>query len=331
MRIRAPLLGVAVVVLALVCVASLAIGSRAIALGTVLEALTGQGDADQEHSIVRDLRLPRTAIGLMVGVALGLTGALLQGLTRNPIADPTILGISGGAALAAAAAVLLLGVGSVYGYVWFAFAGAAIGGAVVYAIGSLGRDGATPVKLALAGAALTAMFTSVTTLILLVDLATLGTLRFWLVGSLAGRTGAIAQQVWPFIAAGALVALASGRLLNALALGDDAAGSLGVRLAGARAFVGGCAIVLAGAATAAAGPIVFVGLTIPHVARAIAGPDYRWILPYSAVLAPILLLGSDVIGRVVAPPGEVQVGVVTALVGAPFFVVLVRRRRLAEL
>jgi iron complex transport system permease protein len=330
-RIRAPLLGVAVVVLALVCVASLAVGSRAIALATVLEALTGQGDTDQEHSIVRDLRLPRTAIGLMVGVALGLTGALLQGLTRNPIADPTILGISGGAALAAAAAVLLLGVGSVYGYVWFAFAGAAIGGAVVYAIGSLGRDGATPVKLALAGAALTAMFTSVTTLILLADLATLSTLRFWLVGSLAGRTGAVAQQVWPFIAVGALAALASGRMLNALALGDDAAGSLGVRLAGARASVGGCAIVLAGAATAAAGPIVFVGLTIPHVARAIAGPDYRWILPYSAVLAPILLLGSDVIDRVVAPPGEVQVGVVTALVGAPFFVALVRRRGLAEL
>jgi iron-siderophore transport system permease protein len=321
----------AVLALALVCAASLAVGSRSIPLGTVVEALTSSDGRDQEHFIVRELRGPRTLIGLMVGVALGLTGALLQGLTRNPLADPSILGISAGAALAAAAAVLLLGVGSVYGYIWFAFAGAAIGGAIVYAIGSLGRDGATPVKLALAGAALTAMLTSLTTLILLVDLATLNALRFWLVGSLAGRGATVASQLWPFIAAGALAALALGRSLNALSLGDDVARSLGVRLARARARVGVCAIVLAGAATAAAGPIVFVALAVPHVARAITGPDYRWILPYSAVLAPTLLLGSDVIGRAVARPGEVQVGVVTAVVGAPLFVALVRRRRLAEL
>jgi iron complex transport system permease protein len=172
----------AVAALGLVCLASLAVGSRSIPLATVVEALTSSDGREQEHFIVRELRGPRTVIGLMVGVALGLTGALLQGLTRNPLADPGILGISAGAALAAATAVLLLGVGSVYGYIWFAFAGAAIGGAIVYAIGSLGRDGATPVKLALAGAALTAMLTSLTTLILLVDVATLNALRFWLVG-----------------------------------------------------------------------------------------------------------------------------------------------------
>jgi iron complex transport system permease protein len=317
--------------LALVCLASLAIGSRSIPPATVIEAFTSFDAGEQEHSIVRDLRLPRTLIGLMVGVALGLTGALLQGLTRNPLADPAILGISAGAALAAAAAVLVLGLGTLYGYIWFAFAGAAVGGTLAYAIGSLGRDGATPVKLALAGAAITALFTSVTTLILLLDLATLNTLRFWLVGSLAGRSSTVASQLWPFVLAGTAAALATGRLLNALSLGAELAGSLGVRLAAARSLVGATAIVLAGAATAAAGPIVFVGLTIPHAARAITGPDYRWILPYSAVLAPILLLGSDVIGRVVARPEEVQVGVVTALVGAPFFVALVRRRRLAEL
>jgi iron complex transport system permease protein len=321
----------ALAALALVCVASLAVGSRSIAPATVVEAFTDSDGGNQEHFIVRELRAPRTMIGLMVGVALGLAGALLQGLTRNPLGDPGILGISAGAALAAAVAVLLFGVSSVYAYIWFAFAGAAVVGVAVYTLGSLGRDGATPVKLALAGAALTALLTSLTSLILLVDVSTLNALRFWLVGSLAGRGGGVAVQVWPFIAAGTVAALASARVLNALSLGDDVARSLGVRLGGARALAGGAAIVLTGAATAAAGPIVFVGLAIPHVARAIAGPDYRWVLLYSAVLAPVLVLGADVIGRLVAGTGEMQVGIVTALIGAPFFVALVRRRKLAEL
>ena len=321
----------ALTALAAVCLLSLAVGSRPIAPSVLLDAFTGFDPDNQEHLIVRDLREPRTEIGLMVGVALGLVGALLQGLTRNPLADPSILGISTGAALAAAAAVLILGLGSIYGYIWFAFLGAAIGGIVVYTIGSMGRDGATPVKLALAGAALTALFTSLTTLILLVDVQTLASLRFWLVGSLAGRTSAVASQVWPFVVVGVVAALAAGRRLNALSLGDDVTRSLGVRLGRSRAFAGGAAILLAGAATAAAGPIAFVSLAIPHVARAITGPDYRWILPYSAVLGGILLLGSDVLGRVIARPEEIQVGVVTALIGAPFFVALVRRRNLAEL
>ena len=317
--------------LVLICLASLAVGSATIPLGTVVEALTNGDPGDRDHLIVRDLRGPRTLIGLMVGIALGLSGALLQGLTRNPLADPGILGISAGAALAAAASVLFLGIGSVYGYIWFAFAGAAIGGALVYLIASQGREGASPIKLALAGAAVTAMMTSLTSLILLVDLATLNVLRFWLVGSLAGRSIAIAGQVWPFFAVGAIAALVSGRFLNGLSLGDDVARSLGIRLASARLFVGISAVVLAGAATAAAGPIVFIGLTIPHLARAITGPDYRWVLPYSAVLAPALLLGSDIIGRIVARPAELQVGIVTALIGGPFFIALVRRRKMAEL
>jgi iron complex transport system permease protein len=324
-------LGLAIAVVALIGLASLAVGSRSIPLATVVDAFTSSDPGNQEHAIVRELRGPRTLIGLMVGTALGLTGALLQGLTRNPLADPGILGINAGASLAAAAAVLVVGTTSVYGYIWFAFAGAAIGGVVVYAIGSMGRDGASPVNLALAGAALTALLTSLTSLILLVDLATLNTIRFWLVGSLAGRSSTVASQVWPFIVAAAVPALLAGRALNALSLGDDVARSLGVRLARTRAFAGACAIVLAGAATAAAGPIVFVGLAIPHVARAIAGPDYRWILPYSAALGPILLLGSDVLGRIVARPEEVQVGVVTAVVGAPVFVAIVRRRKLVAL
>jgi iron complex transport system permease protein len=322
---------VVLVALVLCCLLSLAVGARSISLGTVIDALASPVPAAEDHAIVRELRVPRTLLGLMVGVALGLTGALLQGLTRNPLADPAILGISAGAALAAACAVLLLGVAGVYGYVWFAFAGAAAAGAAVYAIGSLGRGGAGPVKLALAGAGLTALLTSLTSLVLLVDLATLNALRFWLVGSLAGRDGSVARQVAPFIALGVVVALACGRSLNALSLGDDVARSLGVRLGRARALAGGSAVGLAGAATAAAGPIAFVSLAVPHAARAIAGPDYRWVLPYSAALAPVLLLGSDVLGRVIAPSGEVQVGVVTVLLGAPLFVALVRRRRVAEL
>jgi iron complex transport system permease protein len=185
--------------------------------------------------------------------------------------------------------------------------------------------------LALAGAAITAFLGSITTTILLVDVATLDQFRFWAVGSLAGRDAAIAAQLAPFIVVGALMALASGRVLNALALGDDVARSLGQKVGLARAFSAASVVLLVGAAVAAAGPIGFVGLTVPHVARAITGPDYRWVLPYSAVLATVLLLGSDVIGRVIARPGEVQVGIVTALVGAPFFIALVRRRKLAEL
>jgi iron complex transport system permease protein len=214
--------------------------------------------------------------------------------------------------------------------VWLAFAGAAVTAVVVYALGSAGREGATPVKLALAGAAVTAFLGSLTAGILLVDVTTLDQFRFWAVGSLAGRDGDVARQVAPFIAVGTVMALASGRLLNVLSLGDDVARSLGQRVGLARVFAATSVVLLCGAATAAAGPITFVGLTIPHIARAICGPDHRWILPYSVVLAPTLLLGSDVIGRLVARPGEIQVGIVTAIVGSPFFVALVRRKRLAE-
>ena len=201
----------------------------------------------------------------------------------------------------------------------------------MYSLGSLGREGATPVKLALAGAAMTAMLGSITTAILLMDVDTLDQFRFWSVGSLSGRTATVAANVAPFILVGLVIALASGPLLNGLALGDDVARGLGQRI-GLSRIVGAVAIVLlCGAATAAAGPIVFLGLAVPHIARVITGPDHRWVIAYSIVLAPVLLLGSDVIGRVIARPAEVQVGIVTAVLGAPVFIVLVRRRKLAEL
>lgn len=322
---------VAVAALALVAFASVAYGSRSIGLGVVWDALWHFDPSLDDHLIVREMRVPRTVLGLLVGAALGLAGAVMQGLTRNPLADPAILGVQSGATLAVVVAIYTLGVGSFGGYVWFAFAGAAVASVVVYLLGSLGRGGATPVKLALAGAAMTALLQALASAILLLDVETLDQYRFWAVGSLVGRDVDTVGEVAPFIAVGIVLALVSGRMLNALALGDDVARSLGQRVALGRATSALAVVILAGAATAAAGPIGFIGLTIPHVARAIVGPDYRWILPWSLVTAPILLLGADVVGRVISRPSEVQVGIVTAVMGAPFFVLLVRRRRLAEL
>jgi iron-siderophore transport system permease protein len=324
-------LAIAVVVLAVLVFLSLAYGARSISLSHVIDALLHYDRANDDHIVVHDLRIPRTLVGLEVGVALGLAGAVMQGVTRNPLADPSLLGIESGASLAVVMAIYWLDFGSLGHFVWFAFLGAAVAGAVVYALGSMGRGGATPVKLAVAGAALASMLTSITSGILLLDIETLEQFRFWMVGSLAGAQAGVAGEMLPFLVVGGLLALGSARSLNALALGDDMARTLGQRVHLARGMGWLALVILVGASVSVAGPIAFVGLTVPHAARALCGPDYRWILPWSAVLAPALLLGADVIGRLVARPGEVQVGIVTALVGAPLFIALVRRRRLAEL
>ncbi|QQR41144.1 iron chelate uptake ABC transporter family permease subunit [Devosia rhizoryzae] len=317
--------------LAAIAALSLAVGARPIPLETVWRALTAYDATATEHRIIWDLRLPRTVIGLLVGAALGLAGAVLQGATRNPLADPSILGIHAGASLAVVLGVAFFGMTQLSSYVWLAFLGAGGAMLVVYSVASLGREGATPVKLALAGAALSAVMFSVINGILLTSQRTLDEIRFWQVGSLAGRSMDILFQVTPFLIVGAVLALAVARLLDGLSMGDDVARALGQRIGISRALSGLAAVILAGASTAAAGPIAFVGLTVPHVARSITGPGYRWILPYSMLLAPILLLGADVLGRVISPPGEVQVGIVTALIGAPFFIALVRRKKLAAL
>lgn len=316
-----------VVVLAL----SITVGARPIALGDIWNAFTAFDPTQTNHKIILDLRLPRTLVGLLVGAALGLSGAILQGATRNPLADPGILGINAGATLCVVLGISVFGITQLSGYVWLAFLGAGAAMLVVYLVASLGREGATPVKLALAGAAVTAALTSVTSAILITNVETLDQIRFWQVGALTGRTTDILLQVSPFILAGIVLALLTSRILDGLALGDDVARGLGLKVQRGRAMVGFAAVILAGAATAAAGPIAFVGLTVPHLARAFTGPNYRWILPYSMLLAPILLLGADIVGRIVVPPGELQVGIVTAALGAPFFIALVRRRKLAEL
>lgn len=333
-RRQAPLLvgliGLAAIVLAIAFL-SITVGARPVTLDTVWAALTAYDPNSTDHRIIWELRLPRTVVGLLVGAALGLAGAVLQGATRNPLADPSILGIHAGAALFVVLGVAVLGISQLSLYVWMAFAGAGAAMLAVYAIASIGREGATPIKLALAGSAMTAALQSIVSAILLTSPRTLDEVRFWQVGSLAGRSMDVVVQVAPFLAVGIALALASGRMLDGLSMGEDVARALGQNVRRSRAIAGLAAVILAGASTAAAGPIAFVGLTVPHVARAITGPNYRWILPYSMLLAPILLLGADVLGRIIAPPGEVQVGIVTAFLGAPFFIALVRRRKLASL
>ncbi|MBF9130521.1 iron ABC transporter permease [Plantactinospora sp. S1510] len=319
------------VLLAVVAFLSITMGSRSIGLSEVLRAL---GNLDTDGSITStvtlELRVPRTLLGILVGAALGVAGAILQGVTRNPLADAGFMGINSGAAAFVVVAVTVLGVRGVGVYIWFAFAGAIAALALVYAIASLGREGATPVKLALAGAAVTAGLVSVTTGIVMTNVDALNELRFWQVGSLAGRYTPVLTGVAPFLLLGLAASLGFGRALNGLALGEDTARGLGQHVTRTRAAAFAVVALLAGAATAACGPIIFVGLVVPHLARLLCGPDYRWILPYSMVLAPIVLLLADVLGRVAAAPDELQVGVVLGVIGAPAFVAIVRYSRLSE-
>ncbi|GAB3550197.1 iron chelate uptake ABC transporter family permease subunit [Arthrobacter tumbae] len=320
----------AIALLGTASVASLAIGARPISVETLIQALTAFDPANGDHAVVLS-RIPRTIVGLLAGAALGLAGAAMQGVARNPLADPGILGINSGAALAVVIGIFVFGVTNFTGYIWFAFLGAAAAAVLVYAIASLGRDGATPVKLALAGAALSAGMVSLLNAVLVSSQQTFDTFRFWQVGSVAGRGWEVIVPVLPFLAFGFVLTLLTGKVLNSLSLGDDIARGLGQNVTLARALTALGVVVLCGAATAAAGPIGFIGLVIPHVVRSFTGPDYRWILPFSMVLAPVLLLSADILGRVILPPGEVQVGILTAVIGAPVFIWLVRRRKMAEL
>ncbi|MFJ6746706.1 FecCD family ABC transporter permease [Streptomyces sp. NPDC091266] len=325
---RLGLMAVAVLALLLAVLFSLAVGSRQLALSQVLNALF-HGGGSEAAQVVRFLRLPRTLIGLMVGVALAMAGTVMQGITRNPIADPGILGISQGASVAVVLVIAYAGVHTLTGYVWFAFAGAGIASVVVHAIASSGRGGATPVKLALAGAAINALLVSVTMAVLTTKAAALDEFRFWQVGSLTGRDSAVAAQIWPFLLAGTVLVLSVARGLDALALGEDVAKGLGQKVATVRIVGGLGATVLTGAGVAAAGPIAFVGLAVPHLARAIVGGDHRWVLPMAALLGPVIVLVSDTLGRILFPPSEVPAGVLTALIGVPFLVTLVRRKAVA--
>ncbi|MBB4716191.1 iron complex transport system permease protein [Streptomyces luteogriseus] len=325
--VRAFGLLLSVAILVLLALASIAIGAKELSLGQVWHGLFE--DSGTYGDVVVAERVSRTLLGLLAGAALGLAGAVLQALTRNPLADPGLLGINAGASAAVVTAITYFGVTSLSGYVWFAFFGAAAVGALVWFLG--GSRGATPVRLALAGTAISAALYGYLQAVMIMDEAALGKMRFWTVGSLASATDSTITQVLPFLLAGTVLALALARPLNAMAMGDDTAKALGANLNRTRALSMLAATVLCGAATAACGPIVFVGLMVPHVVRSFTGPDLRWILPYAAILSPVLLLGADVIGRIVARPSELQVGIVTAILGGPVFIFLVRRRRTAQL
>ncbi|HEX7352733.1 iron chelate uptake ABC transporter family permease subunit [Brachybacterium sp.] len=320
----------ALALLVIVVMLSLMVGSRDIPLATVWGALAGT-DHSADAGVVTSLRIPRTLLGLLVGAALGVAGALIQAVTRNPLADPGILGVNAGAAFAVAIGVGVFGVTAPGSYVWFAFGGALVTTVVVYLIGSVGRGSVSPAQLTLAGVALGAVLSGITSALLLADQENFSVIRAWEAGSFADRGVDVLVSTAPFLGLALVLALCLGPALNAVALGEDLAHALGAKVLTTRVLSLVAITLLAGGATAMAGPVAFVGLMIPHVARWIVGPDHRWILAYSLLLAPILTVASDVLGRVILPTGEMQVGIVTAFLGAPVLVLLVRRQRVSGL
>ena len=329
-RWRVPALIAVLAALVVASVLSLVYGSREIPLGEIWPALTAP-DPDSIVDAAVQGRVPRTVLALLVGAALGLAGAVMQGMTRNPLADPGILGLNAGASLAVVLGIATVGATTLPQFIWLAFLGAAAAGAFVYAVASLGREGATPLKLALAGAATAAALASLISAVLLTQDATLNRFRFWQVGGVGGAEFTSILQVLPFLAVGGALAIGSARGLDALALGDDLAKGLGRRVGRTRLVAGLAAVLLCGAATAIAGPIGFIGLTVPHLARRITGPSHAWLLPSSALLGALLLVVADVLGRVVARPSDVEVGIVTALIGAPVLIAIVRRSKVRAL
>lgn len=320
---------VVLAVLAALMIASVAIGSRGVGWSDIVGALGGSTDTIAEAAVTK--RIPRTFLAVLVGAALGLSGAVMQGVTRNPLADPGVLGINMGASLAVVAGLAFFGLFSATSIIFTAIAGAALAAVFVYAVGSLGRGGPTPLKLALAGAATAAALTSFITAIALPRGDIAASVQSWQVGGVGGATGATITPVLPFLAVGLVISLLSARSLNSLALGDELAAGLGERVALARGLAAAGSVLLCGAATAVAGPIWFVGLVVPHLCRLLVGVDHRWLLPFSALTGACLLTASDVIGRIVARPAELEVGILTALIGAPFFIAVVRRQKVREL
>ena len=316
-----------IVLLSGAIVLSLGLGARAIAPSSVLQALLAAEPGNNDHTVVLTQRVPRTVIGILAGAALAVAGTLMQGLTRNPLADPGLLGVNAGASVAVLGAVTLLGITQPSGFVWFAFAGAAIAAAVVAVIGSRGPDGGNPAKLALTGAAVTAGLTAVTLFILTTNIRALDVYRYWQVGGLTARgLDSVVVVVVPIVA-GIILAGLCARGLDLIALGEDTATGLGHNVTRTRTLGIVATILLCGGATAIAGPIVFLGLLVPHTLRGLVGSDYRWLLLIGAPAGALVLLIADVLGRVIAPPGEVQAGLVVAFVGAPMLIWLVLRTR----
>jgi iron complex transport system permease protein len=328
-RLRALWLLVVAAALVVLMALSVAIGTRDVGLGDIVAALGGKAETIGEAAVA--MRIPRTLLALLAGAALGLAGAIMQGVTRNPLADPGILGVNMGASLAVVIGVAWFGIETAYAYIFTAILGAGAAAVFVYVIGSLGRGGATPLKLALAGAATSVAFSSLVIAVVLPRADIAGGVRAWQIGGVGGATFERIHPVLPFLAAGFIVSLFCARKLNALALGDELAAGLGEHVATTRAVAALGAILLCGATTAVCGPIGFLGLVVPHLVRLLTGSDHRWLLPFSALGGACLLIAADITGRIVARPAELDVGIVTALIGAPFFICIVRRQRVRDL
>ncbi len=316
-------------ILVLLMMTSVAVGSRYVGWSDIVAALGGSADGFDQAAVAK--RIPRTFLAVLAGAALGVSGAAMQGVTRNPLADPGILGINMGASLAVVAGIAYFGLTAASSYVWIAIGGAAVTAVFVYTVGSLGRGGATPLKLALAGAATSAALASLVSAVVLPRSDLGSSFRSWQIGGVGGGTYDSVRQVLPFLIVGFAVCILTARGLNSLALGDELAAGLGEKVALTRATAALGAVVLCGASTAVTGPIAFVGLVVPHACRMLVGTDHRWLIPFSALVGASLLTAADVLGRVVARPGEIDVGIITALIGAPFFIHVVRRRKVREL
>ncbi|MCO1660825.1 FecCD family ABC transporter permease [Pseudonocardia humida] len=328
-RVRLGWLLVVLAVLVLVVLASVAFGSRIVGWADIAAAVGGAEETLDQAAVVK--RIPRTVLAALVGAALALSGAVMQGVTRNPLADPGILGVNMGAMLAIAVGMVTVGLHTATAYIWVAIAGAALSSLFVYAVGSLGRGGATPLKIALAGAATSAALASLVVAVVLPRGDIAENFQSWRVGGVGGASWQSIGQALPFLVAGLVVCLLCARALNSLALGDELAAGLGERVALVRGIAALGAVVLCGAATAVAGPIAFVGLIVPHLCRLLVGLDHRWSLPFATLVGAALLTAADVAGRVVNRPDEIEAGIITALIGAPFFIYVVRRQKVREL
>jgi iron complex transport system permease protein len=316
------------VVVALTCV-SIGFGSREVGWDNIVDALGGSAEGFDNAAVAK--RIPRTLLAVTAGAALAVSGTVMQGVTRNPLADPGILGVNMGASLAVVIGIAWFSLNTATGFIWTAIAGAAVTASFVYIVGSLGRDGATPLKLALAGAASSAALASFITAVVLPRNDIADNVRAWQIGGVGGATFESLRQVLPFLIAGFVICLFTARGLNMLGLGDELAAGLGERVVITRVLASLGAVVLCGAITAVTGPIGFVGLVVPHVCRLLVGVDHRWLLPFAALTGAALLTSADVVGRIVARPAEIDVGIITAFVGAPFFIAIVRRQKVRAL
>lgn len=330
---RAKIWGIVGLLLALLGCACLSvfIGTRFEAPAVTWQALAAFDPSQSEHLLVHYLRVPRTLLAVVVGGALGVAGAMMQALTRNPLADPGILGVNAGATVAIVSAIALFGITDVFGYMWFGLIGATIAGGAVYLLAGL-RRGINPVRVVLAGSALSVVLLALTHIITVnSDQEVFNQFRHWAVGSLQGRGYDVLWPVTLLVAFGLALSMALRQALNTVSLGQDLGEALGANPQRVWLLASSVIVVLSGAATSAAGPLSFVGLTAPHLARFLVGPDHRWLLPYSMLIAALLTVVADILGRVIGYPDEISVGIMVALIGGPFFVVLVRKWKIAQL